>query len=165
MHIVHPAAAPSESDSDLLAFAAQVEQLEAMLAAHDAAMDAEEEAMQHAQEVMLPELRELNQQLQAQQQTVAENAALIAAQSQPAASKQPLSNSNKSNTQSASSVGREPCSTHAPDRCAQSSGSTSAPLPPFPLLPSSIPYLLMWQPFASPRRPGRVLHRVEGLRE
>lgn len=84
-----------------------------MLAAHDAAMDAEEEAMQHAQEVALPELRELNQQLQAQQQSVVENAALIAAQSQPAASRQPLSNSNKTNTQSASSVGREPSSTRA----------------------------------------------------
>lgn len=105
MLVVHNAAAPSESDADLVAFAAQVEQLEAMLAAHDAAMDAEEEAMQHAQEVALPQLRELNQQLQAQQQSVVENAALIAAQSQPAASRQPLSNSNKSNTQSASSVG------------------------------------------------------------
>jgi len=122
-----------------------------MLAAHDAAIDAEEEALQHAQDDMLPELRQLNQQLQAQQQAVADSAALVAAQSQSAAIRQPLS--NKTNTQSASSVGREPCSAHAPHCCARlSRGCIRARI--FLRFPFSIPYLLMWQPFASPRRPG-----------
>lgn len=132
---VHFPAAPSESDPDLLAFAAQVEQLEAMLAAHDAAMDAEEEALQHAQDSVLPELREFNQQLQAQQQSVADNVALVAAQSQPTVSRQPLS--NKTNTQSASSVGRD-SRTHARTcACAhnreRATAGRSPPSSPLPL--------------------------------
>ena len=68
-----------------------------MLAAHDAAMEAEEEALQHGQETLLPQLRQMNQQLREQQQSVEDGAAMIAAQS--SAARPPLS--NLTNSQSA----------------------------------------------------------------